>query len=242
DGGSNDDNGPTCEILTEADCATAGGVYQGDNTDCGACTSVQAVTAWSNGLSHAQLPGSNRVLILTVGGENSGTVINATYGGQALTQVITNVTGGSYTARASIFYLNEAGLQAATSNTFSVSLSGNSSQARFAARIYENVDQANPFGTMDSAGNSSSSPATISTDELVAQHGDMVVAAAENGNSGSYNWGAGFIRGTNQSASSSQHSSADMAVFGHGVNANAAATHSNSRRQVVVGVVLKKAS
>ena len=54
-----------------------------------------------------------------------------------MTEVVTEVAGSNPKVRAYIFYLNEAGIQAATSNAFSVTWSKAPTDTSYAARLYE---------------------------------------------------------------------------------------------------------
>ncbi|NQU19998.1 MAG: LamG domain-containing protein [Candidatus Nealsonbacteria bacterium] len=202
---------------------------------------VQTLTSWTTGLSgpDRNSSGSNRLLIFTVGMEASAdqTIVSASFGGQPLKQVITTVTGSSYVARAYIFYLDEAAIQAATSNTFSVIWSGSVDDVCYAARIYGNVDQGFPIRDSQQAGSASSTPNPISTPALTVQNGDYVAAAAQCGNARTYTWYGGFVEGTDQTAASSDHSTADLAVSSSGTVA-ASARNSGPNRQVILAAVL----
>ncbi|MCA9245733.1 MAG: right-handed parallel beta-helix repeat-containing protein, partial [Planctomycetales bacterium] len=204
---------------------------------------IQPITNWTIGTSGPSrfTAGTDRFLIFTAGAEENGStqVTSVTYGGQAMTEVTTDVAGSSTTARAHIFYLNEAGIQAATSNTFSVNWSQNPNNSSYAARMYENVDQSSPIRDSDKSSTSSSSPNPISTPALTVVDGDYAVACAQCGNTGSnYTWYNGFSEGTDFTASSSRHSTADRAISSDGT-ATPSAQHSGPNRQVILGAVLK---
>jgi hypothetical protein len=168
------------------------------------------------------------------------TIVSATYGGRPLVPVGTVVTGTTYMARAYLFYLNDAGLQAAVDNSFSVTWSGSPDNVGYAARIYGNVDQGSPIRGWQQGSSPSPTPNPIATSPLSVEAGDYVVAAAECGNPQTYTWNNGFAEGTDQTAASSDHSSADLAV---GVSGSvvASAENVNPNRQVILGAVLVQA-
>jgi len=204
---------------------------------------VQAQTAWTTGLTGPDRNtfGSDRLLVFTAGMEADGdcTITSASYGGQPLTQVVTSVAGSSYMARAYIFYLDEAGLQAAGSDTLSVTWSSNPLEVLYAARIYRNVDQSTPIRDSQQASTESSTPNPITTPALTVENGDYVVAAAQCGNAQTYTWNNSFVVGSDQTAGSCDHSTADLEVTSDGT-AVASATNASPNRQVIVGAVLQR--
>lgn len=79
--------------------------------------SVNLLGSWVAGLSHTVEAGQNRVLIVTVDVEHNGTppTLNGIdYGGQAMTPIIRGTVDTGFTAYAASWYLNEAGIAAAT--------------------------------------------------------------------------------------------------------------------------------
>ena len=97
--------------------------------------------------------------------------------------------------RAELWYLNEAGIQAATGSTFSLTYSnGSPTNSRHAAVTYRTVDQTTPIGDSDFNSTLSSDPiersVTVSADS-------MAVAGAVSADSSSYSWGNGWSSAAN---------------------------------------------
>jgi hypothetical protein len=94
-------------------------------------------------------PGSNRLLILNLHWEAASdlTVTGVTYGGQAMTEVRAKVSvdNGSRWQAIHSWYLNDAGITAATDDSFVVSMSGTPLDAFYLTRSYQNVNQATPI-------------------------------------------------------------------------------------------------
>lgn len=205
---------------------------------------VQPLTSWTTGTSgpDRNVSGSDRLLIFSVGMEHSSdrTISSVTFGGRTMTPIVTAVTGSgsSAYARAYLFYLDEAGLQAAYHNYFSVNWSGSPSETRYAARIYGNVDQDSPIRDFKQASSPNSSPNPITTAGLTVEAGDYAVAAAQCGNPNSYYWHNGFSEGTDQQDDSSAHSTADRLASGAG-SLVPSAQNSNPNRQILLGAVLR---
>ncbi|REJ97104.1 MAG: hypothetical protein DWQ35_02475 [Planctomycetota bacterium] len=203
---------------------------------------VSPITSWTTGTTGPSrtTSGDDRLLIFTAGMEDGATetVTSVTYGGQALTEIIGQTTGSGFYGGAQIFYLDEAGISAATSNTFSVTWSGNVNVSFYAARMYENVDQTTPIRDSDQGNSPSSSPNPITTPAMTVVAGDYVVAAAQCGNQNSYTWNNSFTEGTDSGSGSAQHSTADKLITSSGTQV-ASATNGGPNRQVILGAVLQ---
>ncbi len=201
---------------------------------------VSRVSSWTTGLTHTVGTGDNRLVLFVVGYENGADpgVSAVTYGGQSLTPIIGAVAGTSIFGRVELWYLNEAGIAAASGNTFTVTWGGATpSQPMYAAATYAGVEQTNPIS--DSASNSTdtSTPNPITATVNVVD-GAMAVSGAISGNNGSYTWGGGWTEGTDQtSGSTTTMSSAENPATAAGTD-TASATHSGPNRQAIVAAVL----
>ncbi len=202
--------------------------------------SVNRANAWTTGLTHTAGSGSDRLLLFVVGYENGSDpgISAVTYGSQSLTPIIGAVAGTSIFGRVELWYLNEAGIAAASGNTFSVTWGiAAPSQPMYAAATYKNVNQTNPI--LDSASNSTdtSTPNPITATVNVVNDA-MAVSGAIAGNNGSYTWGGGWTEGTDQtSGATTTMSSAEHAAAAAGTD-TASATHSGPNRQAIVAAVL----
>jgi len=203
---------------------------------------VTAITPWTTGATGPSraTAGTDRLLVFTAAMEGNAnrTITSARYGGRTLTQVITEGANSSGVyARTYIFYLTDAQIAAATSDTFSVTWSGSTVEVHYAARMYQFVDQTDPIRDSDKRYTNSSTPNPIVTPDLTVNADDQVVAAVICGNARSYSWNNGFTEGTDHAGSTSQHSTADRSISADG-SAAASATNAGPNRQALVAAVL----
>lgn len=205
-----------------------------------ASNSVLAADSWSTGLTHTTGSGSNRLLIFVVGYENATDVgvTTITYGTRTMTKALGAVAGTTTVARTEIWYLNEAGITAASSSTFAVTWGGTApANPMYAAIAYKNVDQTTPIATTNSATTDASTPNPI-TAAVTAGAGAVAVSSAINGNTGSYSWNNSFVEGPDQtSGATTTMSTADKLATTAGTQ-TASATHSGSNRQAIVVAVI----
>ena len=126
-----------------------------------ASADVTTLSTWTNiyhgtsdspaGLTYTIPTGSNTNRVLIVGIASTQAAIGArtvtiTYGGQTLIPVNGDMTTATTRQHTQLYYLNEAGIDAASSTTLAVTLSGGSARANdiFAA-VYDAADQTNPI-------------------------------------------------------------------------------------------------
>lgn len=200
--------------------------------------------SWTTGLTHDPAAGTDRFLVFITANEDTTDcdVTNVSFGGQTLTMAVEEVVEvtGRY-SRAEIWYLDELGIQAATSNTFVVTTTGVPSEAHHAAATFQGIDQVEPF--VDTASNTVDNAATISTSLFSTVQGGVSVVGAAHGAAGSYNdadWGVGWIEGTDQAGASATLGTAntDIPYVASGTD-SATATHTvSTNRQVIVAVSL----
>ncbi|MBD3868033.1 MAG: thrombospondin type 3 repeat-containing protein, partial [Acidobacteria bacterium] len=211
-----------------------------------ACDSVpiSIVSNWTTGLTHTVGAGSDRLLVFMVGYENGTDILvnSVSYGGQSLTRINGVAAGTTLFGRVELWYLNEAGISAATGSTFSVAYGGGVPPAdeHYGAVTYANVDQASPV--LDSAVNSTdtATPNPLTTTVNVTT-GGYAVSAVISGNTGVYAWGNGWQERLDQSLASSTSSAADHPATADGTD-TASATHSGPPRQAIVAASLSAAN
>ncbi len=112
---------------------------------------ITTINAWSNIYSNTAYPGtvaftagagSNRMLVVAVVSSTTtaaAQTASVTYGGQAMTQV--RADGGTTQAHTYLFYLNEAGLQAASNTNLVFSFNLTAATNNVYAAVYGGVDQ-----------------------------------------------------------------------------------------------------
>jgi hypothetical protein len=157
---------------------------------------VKLAGSWVTGTTHIAEAGSDRVLILvgTIAGYGDGgcTISSASYGGQPLTFIESRASSGNYDSVTEVWYLNEAGIAAASGSTFSVTWNGAPTGERYMSGFYTGVNQTTPIGAQAENFADAATPNPITTSALSNISGDMVIAAAGGNGRGSYTAQNGF--------------------------------------------------
>jgi hypothetical protein len=197
------------------------------------------VAGWTTGLTHTVGAGNDRLLVFMVGHEDNQDILvnSVTYGGRSLTRADGAIAGTNSRVRIEIWYLNESGIAAATNGFFAVTYNGGTPGTQhFAAATFRNVDQTAPIFASSINATNATTPNPLPTPVVVTSDG-IAIAAAMNGNAGSFSWGNGWTEGTDQSISTSTSSSADHPETAEGSD-TASATSTNPNRQAIVVVSL----
>jgi len=98
--------------------------------------------------------GTDRLLVYVAAEESGSREPTAvTYGGQSMTQAVIQQTGGGFPVSGSIWYLNDAGIQAASGTSFGVTFDQvtHNGQFRAGTAVFEGVDQTSPIVDFDSS-------------------------------------------------------------------------------------------
>jgi hypothetical protein len=174
-------------------------------TQAGGGGDVTLLGSWVANSSHTKPSGTDRALVLTLhveDGDGTFTASSVTYGGQTMTKVVDqSATSTGYYAYVAVYVLNEAGVAAASSGTFSITWTGGSApdEAWYASAFFENVNQSvSPTNWTDASNGGTTNPITIGS--LGNNSGDKVVATGMCGQGG-YNadydddFNAGFTKG-----------------------------------------------
>lgn len=169
-------------------------------------TSVSLLDAWATGNSRSVSGGSDRLLVVAVYSESSGSTVNVntvTYGGQPLTeindvQVVTAFGNGTW-----LGYLDEAGIAAAAGTTITPTWVGGTPDDSiiYSSAVFENVNQSNPVRA--NSVNTGTATNTISPVASVpVVEGDMMIYVGASGaNTVTHTPSAGYTEGTEQNAS-----------------------------------------
>jgi spore coat protein CotH len=199
---------------------------------------VGIVGSWVTGTTHAKETGTNRALVFIAHAERSSTMTlnSVTYGGQSMTKVVERIiSSGTTRTYVAAFILNDAGITAATTTTFTPTWSATPTSSVYTSVFFQNVNQSTLTGA--TATNATSSGATITTSALANSDGDMVIDAAVNSNTGSYTVNNGFTEALEPAITNA------CAVVGYkpatGVPETPSVTHSTSARQSLIGFVVK---
>ena len=203
-------------------------------------TDVNLLGSWVSGLSHAKETGSGRALVFIAHVEHTAatSLTAVTYGGQSMTKVIDRISHKQHTyAYVTAYVLNEAGVTAATNNTFVPTWSVAPGTVGYSSLFLKNVNQTTLVDAND--GNTTITLDPIRTNPLSTNNGDMVIEAATCGNSGSYTLGSGYTEGIDQTMGGTA-----TGVTGHKAATGAPETpsadySSGINRQVIIGFVVK---
>lgn len=187
--------------------------------------------------------GTNRGLIVGVQHEGDITPdsVSVTWGGQAMTQLVTtHVEAGGNDLEVTLYLLLEAGIAAGVGTT--IILSGELPDFTYHAASYENVNQGGGTDSVpetNSAGTTASTPNPLTTADIVAGDGAAVVALAGVGQVATAAWGADLTEQTELGdvTPTATGSLAD-GLFATGQNVNVEATWSGQNRAAVVSIEL----
>jgi hypothetical protein len=204
-----------------------------------AFSQVNLAGSWATGTSHTKEAGTDRALIFIAHGEltSSMNLSNVSYGGQSMTKVIDRnyYSGSGAYAYAAAYILNEAGVAAASSGTFTVTWSATPSEVKYASVFLSNVNQTTLVGASASGGGTSN---PVTTSALATSNNDMVIDAATCGNTGTYTLNNGFTQGTYQSSGSSTGVTGYKSATGASETPSASHSNINGNRQVIIGFVV----
>ena len=159
-----------------------------------------------------------------------------------MTKVIEiNAIGSPYSNYVAAFILNESGVAAATSGTFTPTWSDTPGAVAYASVFLQNVDQTTLVGASDSAGTTSGTD-PIPTDPLATNDGDMVILGATCSTSA-------YIHSATVLQKDTDQQFGDATTGGTGVAGHKAATGASEtpsadysatvNRQVIIGFVVK---
>jgi hypothetical protein len=199
---------------------------------------VGIIGSWVSGTTHAEESGSNRALIFIAHAESSADTSDlgsVTYGGQSMTKVVERNMHYSYSEYTCAFILDEAGIDAATSGTFSPSWDTSpSGTPAYTSVFLENVNQATLFGDNSTGGTTTT---TAQTSPLSNNNGDMAILAATCGNDAAYSTINGFTEAIEVAPSSADGIGGYIECTGTDVTPGV--SHTNVNRQSIIGFVVK---
>jgi PKD repeat protein len=161
-----------------------------------AAAAVAPITAWVAGTNNPKVAGSSRLMVVMVMGESSGdfSANTVTYGGQIMTKQTDRMyfTTG-FRTYASIFTLNEAGINAATSGTIAVNWSTvPSSGSAIYSVLLSNVDQSTAIANV---ANNALTGSTIAIPSAMAvEAGDIVILSGATNRNSTQTFNNDFIK------------------------------------------------
>jgi hypothetical protein len=153
--------------------------------------------ATSTGFTYTVSAGTNRCLIVGIQQEDSdlGTP-TCTYGGETMAEVVDIEVNPALPCRVTLFYLNDAGIEAASSGAIVPSNAAPATTVHAAS--YQDVGQSTPTNT-DTDSSTSSTPNPLTACDIVTGAADaIVVALAGMGNGGTAAWGGTLVEQTEQ--------------------------------------------
>ena len=199
---------------------------------------VSNLSDWVLGTTNTKVAGNSRLMAVMVMGESTADFAAeaVTYGGRAMTKQTEKmffVSGNrSY---ASIFTLNEAGVNAATDGTIAVTWSTTPSSGNSVYSVLlKNVDQTTP---VVNPVNSSLTGITIATTPVVAANGDMVIMCGATENNVIQTFNNGFVK--QFETNTAWGDGVGGFKIGTGVSETPQFTQSASGRMVLCSIVVK---
>lgn len=192
-------------------------------------------------VSYSAGAGNNRIIVVAVESRNGGGIdaTSVTWGGQALVQAHQQ-TSANGNLQVEIWYLNEAGIAAATAGAvwchdFTVTWSAAPLNERFVAFTLKDVNQVTPVVDFDGANNASAT--TIALPAVTVAANDFVVYAAGRNASVTHTPPVGYTEITEQNGANPTMAVAIKPITIAGTE-NPTATFSGAAGQVfIVGVV-----
>lgn len=177
-------------------CGTCDGA---DTCESGVCTPPSpAVTMgpWygfaTQPYSHPKMNGTKRMLVFTAHGRDRDNryVQGVTYGGRAMTKLVSKTHCDGRCLHSSIWYLMESGIAAASGTSFAVNWNNKPSDRGYDSVFFAGVDQATPFDHATAAGSSSSS---VSCPAFAVESGHIAIYSASHKNQSDYLPLGGFV-------------------------------------------------
>ena len=158
---------------------------------------VNILGSWTAGTTNPKVPGNNRALVFVAHSEDNDdpsiVLDSVSYGGQAMTKIVERVVGSTTNSRAYVtaFVLDEAGIAAASGDTFTVVWNQTPDYVGYSSVFLQNVKQTTLIGA--TASNGVTNTNTIATSALPTGNGDMVLYAATSTSFGFYTPNNGFV-------------------------------------------------
>jgi type II secretory pathway pseudopilin PulG len=210
-----------------------------------AAVPVAILGSWAKNLTHAKEAGTNRALIFIAHAEDNDdpsiVLSSVSYGTRAMTKVIERAAGGanpSSRTYVAVFQLDEVGVAAASTTTFSVTWNQTPDDANYESVFLQNVNQTTPIGATDS--NGTTTGYTVVTGALATSSGDMVFDAATDSNIGSYTTNNGFTEAFEVAFPLNSTDGVVGYKSATGANETPSVTHSTGNgRQSLIGFVVK---
>jgi len=207
-------------------------------TTVAASSDVEIIGSWVSGTSHTAESGTNRALIFIAHAESSADTSDlgsVTYGGQSMTKVVERNMHSSYSAYTCAFILDEDGIDAATSGTFSPSWDTSpSGTPAYTSVFLQNVNQTTLTGATGTGGTTTT---TAATSALSNNDGDMAIVAGTCGNDAAYTTINSFTEAIEVAPSSADGIGGYIECTG--ANVTPGVSHTNVNRQSVIGFVVQ---
>lgn len=199
----------------------------------------------TDGASYTVSAGSNRLLVIGIQHEGNFTTdqVTVTWGGQSLTEgPVGYIDAGGNDQEVQLFYLNEAGIAAASGST--ISITNESANFTWHARSYQDVDQTTPVPETNNASTGSSTPNPLTTSDIVAGDGSAVCALGGCGNATAASWGTDLTERTQQDDSGTTTTTGSFAdaFFATGQTVNVECTWTSQNRAAVCAMEIAPAA
>gem|GEM_PF-3627327 len=206
---------------------------------------ISLLDAWSTGNSKSISGGTDRLLIVSIHSEDTGTSVNmntVTYGGVTMVEIGDQAVGTGYSNGVWMGYITDAQIQSAVGTTITPSWTGGTPDngIMYSSAVFDNVEQAQPI--RDSSQNFDTVGATIQiSDALSVFDGDMMVYASVNGSNGlTHTPATNYTEGTEEDAGGDAHvaASAYRAITTDSSEQPTAEWSGSGNRMAIIGAAL----
>ena len=211
-------------------------------------TAVTMLDGWTTGNTKTVSNGSDRLLIVTIISEDSGTDVNVntvTYGGQTLTEIYDQQIGTGYSNGMWMGYLTETGIRNASGNAITPTWTGSGTPTPnngilYTSAVFSGVDQTSPIRGYSP--NALTAGTTITPASSVSVlSGDYMVYVSETATGLTHTPPSGYTEGTEQDSGGTGFvaASAYKAISTDGSEFPTATWSASGNRLLMIGAAIK---
>ncbi len=180
--------------------------------------------------------GTDRLLVVVLGFEDNATNTfdTVSYGGVAMTKAMEVVTGNTFSAGTSIWYLLDADIDSSVGTAITyTTTNGATVHTDYASAVYTNIDQANPIYSVSGIDDGESGLDDLDGQIDVTKDG-LTIISGQNGNVGT--WGTNLTTVINHSGNSTSQVVGTQVEAADELNRTISISHTNNLRMGLAAV------